>query len=267
MEPISCVNCCHNPLQIGNVGTPFGYCQRHRLVLDDARNSTCGHLLRKDLPIEMAEAERDAHAKIVGSDHPYELHDIGIKKRARVEVVRGQLPVDAVVDEVVGYGQLGAKIATLAALRRIPGGRAEVALSSLGRSYVSNCVRRDGSWTSGVHLLWWTLHRLPESPMLELTDLREMNGLNVLRAYSIARWYVVLSRLLLVSDIGFHASKCGDDLGALSMLADAAISQTEPGSSSDLTEWLMSKRDRIQRIFPRRRYEQMANALRAVEPD
>ena len=61
MGPLSCVNCCHNPLQLGPVGTAFGYCTRHRAILNQPQLTTCGRLLRKDLLAESARRQSAIH--------------------------------------------------------------------------------------------------------------------------------------------------------------------------------------------------------------
>jgi hypothetical protein len=40
---------------------------------------------------------------------------------------------------------------------------------SLGRAYTNRCVERGGSWTSGIHLLWWTRRRLVEAEVFDPT--------------------------------------------------------------------------------------------------
>lgn len=73
MEPLSCVNCLHNPLQLGGVGTAFGYCTAHRVVLHESHHTTCGQLLRKDLLSVRATAEQKLHRRSFHVDFVQEL--------------------------------------------------------------------------------------------------------------------------------------------------------------------------------------------------
>jgi hypothetical protein len=61
MMLLSCVNCCHNPLQSDLLGTQYGYCTQHRRLLLVPEQLTCGRHLRKDLGLETAARERALH--------------------------------------------------------------------------------------------------------------------------------------------------------------------------------------------------------------
>ena len=177
MTPISCANCCHNPLQTGPVGYPVGHCTRFKVTLLSPGHTTCGNLQRKDLQRERAETERADHARTFSTTF---VSDLTTGKRSAL-VEEGTHPIessDIVLREVHSYG-IVSKIASLATLRAMSGVRAELALTSLGRSYFANCMRRDGRWTSGIHLAWWMLGRLPEVPRIELQDLREESTLHL----------------------------------------------------------------------------------------
>ncbi|MGH7298658.1 MAG: hypothetical protein ACRELB_27200, partial [Polyangiaceae bacterium] len=63
MMLLSCVNCCHNPLQSDCLGTSVGYCTQHRRLLLVPSQLTCGRQFRKDLPAAEASRERDTHEK------------------------------------------------------------------------------------------------------------------------------------------------------------------------------------------------------------
>jgi hypothetical protein len=173
MEPLSCVNCCHNPLQLGSIGTAFGHCTRHGVALVHPHATTCGQLLRKDLLIQSADRERRLHSKVYRTDRVSLVVAPEVDATYLTERPSEQVPTDAIVEEVQAYGAVDKKIATMAALRRISGPRAEVAMLSLSRAYVANCFRRDRKWKSSVHLLFWTLQRLHEEPVFAPTDLRE----------------------------------------------------------------------------------------------
>jgi hypothetical protein len=260
MEPLSCVNCCHNPLRAGVVGLDFGFCTRHGVVLRAQSESTCGQLLRKDLLVESARKLRATHAKRFPKARVVDLYAPRSASRSAklVEEPDAALRIDAVVDEAVGYARYERehKIASLAAMRRIPGIRGEVALAALGRSYVHNCWERDRRWTAGVHVLWWTLERLDTDPSEPLpVELHGLEGLSVPRAVAIAKWTAVALRLYLVSDVGAFAAASDDDVGRLSDLADRALGAVEPGDGPGLVRWLASDRTRHRRALPAARYE------------
>jgi hypothetical protein len=122
-----------------------------------------------------------------------------------VEKPNGQLPGDVVLEEARSYGEFGSKIATLAALHRVPGARAEIALLSLSRAYLSNCYARDGAWTAGVHLAFWTLEVLTREPTFEATDLRGPFTKRLEVVTAIASWTLISFRLALLTDVAERA--------------------------------------------------------------
>jgi hypothetical protein len=171
-----------------------------------------------------------------------------------------------VVDEAVAYARYERerKIASLAAFRRVPGIRADLALASLGRAYVSWCWERDRRWTSGLHVLWWSISRLAEIPSDPgPTELHETDsGVPLGRLVSIAKWTVMVLRLYLVSDIGRNAQRADDEAGILAELTDEALAATAPGDAAGLAKWLRGKSARVTRALPEKRYEELASALR-----
>jgi hypothetical protein len=228
--------------------------------------STCGQLLRKDLLADSAESFRASHAKIYPKVRVVDLYEP--KNSARNAKLAGpdtEGPQgDAVVEESVAYAHYDreSKIASLAALRRIGGIRGELAVASLGRSYVQNCWRVDRRWTSGLHVLWWTLERLGKPPSEpEPRDLRDIEGLALTRAVSIAKWTTVALGVYLVSDVGAFAASAGDDVGRLSDLADQALGAVEPGDGDGLARWLGTHASRYRRALPPERYDELAAAL------
>lgn len=267
MEPLSCANCCHNPLRAGIVGLDFGFCTRHGVVLRAQSESTCGQLLRKDLLVESARTLRSAHAKRYPKTRVVDLYEPRSAARSAglVEEPNPALRRDAVIDEAVAYARYErrAKIASLAAMRRIAGIRGEVAMAALGRSYVHNCWEHDRRWTAGVHVLWWTLERLDAAPSEPRpVELHGIEGLPLSRAVAIAKWTAIALRLYLVSDIGVFAAASQDDVGRLSNLADRALGAVEPGDGAGLLRWLTSERPRYGRALPMARYEAIVAELR-----
>lgn len=270
MVPLSCVNCCHNPLQLGPLGTAFGYCTRHRVVLNQPHVTTCGQLLRKDLLAKSATAERVLHAKTYPPDRVVTVArpDMLAAKKGFAEKANGQqLPADPVVEEAQNYGQLDSKIGTMAALHRIPGARAEVAMLSLSRSYFRNCVSKKGSWTAGMHLLFWTLGRLDQEPAIAATDIRGPIAFSLARTIAVARWTLIAFRLAFIGDVGEAAEKEGDKAGKLALLPSNAV-RAVPGINPDgLLAWLSTSRPRWSSALSPHRYAMLKKELHQVEDD
>jgi hypothetical protein len=175
MIVLSCLNCCHNPLQSDTLGTSVGYCSQHRRLLLAPSQLTCGRLFRKDLPAADAVRERDLHKKGFSEAAVVRLSENrpangGYTSTATKDFAN--LASDPVAVAALDYGKLETKIASLYQLRFLPGVRPELAMMSLGRAYVNWCVENKGRWTSGVHLVWWTRLRLLEDPKIEIRDLR-----------------------------------------------------------------------------------------------
>jgi hypothetical protein len=267
MVPLSCLNCCHNPLQLGPIGTAFGYCTRHRIVLTHPQATTCGQLLRKDLLAREAGVEQAKHAaqysasKVVVLTAP----KAGAIEQGLAERPNGQLPADPVIDEVRNFGSLDSKIATMAALHRIPGCRAEVAMLSLSRSYFRNCTAHGGKWTAGVHLLEWTLGRLEREPVLAATDLQGPISFSLERTIAVARWTVVAFRLSFIADVAARARKERDSVGRLAQFVDDVIGVAPPDEPQKLLAALARRRSRWRRVFPEKRYTELREELHADE--
>jgi hypothetical protein len=263
MEPLSCVNCCHNPLQLGPVGTSFGYCTRHRVLLTQPHRTTCGQLLRKDLLSESAAREQTVHTRQYSPEHIALVVDPGVAAAPHglVEKPNGQVKRDAVIEEVLNYGGLDSKIATMAALHRVPGCRAEVAMLSLSRGYFKTCVSRGGPWTSAVHLAYWTLDRLDVEPELAATDLRGPIGFSVARTIALAQWAIVAFRLAFLADVGRQAQRERDPAGRLATLAPTAAAAAPPTNPGLLLHWLGQKRGQWRAAISPRRYAKLRESL------
>lgn len=265
MIPLSCVNCCHNPLQLGSVGTAFGFCTRHRLLLLQPHTTTCGQLLRKDLLAESAGREQTIHVKTYSPRRvaPLASPAKDAAEASLVEAANGQLPHDQVVEEVQSFGRLDSKIATMAALHRIPGSRAEIAMLSLSRGYFRNCTQapRRGPWTSGLHLLFWTLDRLDVEPTIDATDLRGPIAHSLERTIALARWAIVALRLALVADVGRRAVAQRDPVGELAMLPFKAIEATRVPDADRLLAWLKRTKAQWRKPLSRERYGELRDRL------
>jgi hypothetical protein len=265
VRPLSCLNCCHNPLQLGPLGTSFGYCTRHRLVLNNAEATTCGHHLRKDLLFDSAARERATHRKaypegtVVLVTRPGTSAGPDLARKAN-----GHLPDDGVVEQVRSYGDLGSRIATMAALHQIPGARAESAMLSLSRGYFRNCLAMGGTWTSGIHLLFWTLRRLDQDPPIAATDVRGPLAGSLEHTVALARWSLVALRLAFVGDVAQAALAEGDQTGRLTSLPGKAMAATAGGDADGLLHWLKASRPRWSLALSNRRYRQINEEIHAA---
>jgi hypothetical protein len=267
----SCQNCWFNGLQYGALGLSVGYCVRHRKVLGAPDDTTCGLHLRKDLPLGRARQVGDVH---VHKKH-YPVHEIVMvrDKGPTFDTVSDDpKDIKTLISDPVGatayeYGALGSKIESLAVLRNTAGARAEVALASLGRGYVANCVARNGRWTSGIHLYWWTKLRLIEEPIILASDLRSTDGIKLSRQVALTAWSVVMLRLTLIDDIAEHAASQGHNFGRARGLLSKAAEDVQDFNFRSLRKWLLSTALPIlDHRLPYKAYVQLANELHKEEP-
>jgi hypothetical protein len=182
-----------------------------------------------------------------------------------VERTNGHTPTDAVIEEVQAYGMVDSKIGTMAALHRIAGPRAEVAMLSLSRAYVANCFRRDRKWTSGVHLLFWTLQRLDEEPIFAPTDLREPLAFSLAQTNAIAKWTLIMFRLGLIADVATYASVSHDIVARLKKFAINASAISSPTDPERLLAWLSAKKASWWRPLSPSRYARIREQLHEEE--
>ncbi|MBI4701466.1 MAG: hypothetical protein HY744_09950 [Deltaproteobacteria bacterium] len=264
---LSCVNCCHNPLQSDSLGMQTGYCTEHRRLLLAPEQLTCGRQMRKDLPAASAARQRELHELRFSPAAIMRLTDKsrvpvngGYTSAQRADLV--PLLQDTVARAILDYGKLDKKIASLAQLRFLAGVRPELAMLSLGRAYLNRCVARGGKWDSGVHLLWWTRQRLADEPAVQVGDLRTSSPLPLSRQVELAKWSIVMLRLIFVSDVAGYAKGSGR-IGKLAFLAESAAAKTGELSPSRLLRWV--RREGVARFdaaLPEKRYEQIARDLR-----
>lgn len=259
----SCANCWFNGLQAGSVGISVGYCTEHRVVLRQPDHTTCGRHIRLDLTFDSAQQQSRLHSAV------YTCLD-GVQRVADGAVVRdggyidhrvAALRSDPVGAIVTDYGEYGAKIESLAQLRALGTSRAEFALLSLGRAYVDRCVSRGGRWTSGLHLLWWTRQRLIDHlrPALSAADFRYQSAGSIGRQIELAQWWLVMLRLVFISDIGAHALDEDGTMGELADVAERAAADTQVPSLRKLTAWIRSTGlPLLDRCLPESRYRELA---------
>ncbi|MEZ4293575.1 MAG: hypothetical protein R3B70_01265 [Polyangiaceae bacterium] len=271
MLPISCVNCCFNGLQYDTIGTSFGFCTEHKKVLLSPSETTCGRLLRKDLLLPSARRQNELHAQRYTPSAVCSLRTGSPVNGTHASSDRADIKLlqqDPVSDSIVNYGRLGTKIASLAQLKVLPGPRAELALLSLGRTYVQRCIDRGGSWKSGLHLMWWTGSRLAEDPRIDLADLRVELSISIARQVELAKWALMMLRLTFVSDVGHHASSSKEPIRKLADLPEEAAADTNALSASKLRLWI--KRNGVKRFdaaLPESRYERLSSELSRAEGD
>jgi hypothetical protein len=238
---------------------------RHHVVLTRSHLTTCGQLLRKDLLIESAERERKVHLLVYRPDRVSLVTNPHASATKLIERISGVTPTDAVIEEVQAYGSVDQKIATMAALHRVEGPRAEIAMLSLSRAYVENCFRRDQKWTAGVHLLFWTLQRLNLDPVFAPTDLREPLGYSLAQTTAVARWSVVVFRLALIADVATYASQSHHPVARLKAFAINASAVAPPTAPERLLAWLTERKSRWSAPLSEARYRRLRRQLHRDE--
>jgi hypothetical protein len=262
----SCANCWFNGLQSGSVGLSVGYCTQHRVVLRQPDETTCALQLRQDLLIDGALQQSRLHrAAYQREDGVQRLADLAPAANGDyVDPDTSFIRHDRVAAVVADYGEYGTKIESLAQLCALRSFRAELAMLCLGRGYVHRCVSRDGSWTSGIHLLWWTRQRLSEDlrPELQPADLRYQMAVSLDRQIDLARWWLLMLRLVFISDLGTYADGNGGPEGELAGLAEQAAADTGIPALAKLASWTQRVGiPAIDRCFPEQRYRQLALEL------
>lgn len=262
--PLSCVNCAYNGLQYDTLGTSIGYCTEHRRILLTPSELTCGRLFRKDLPLATATAEQQRHesryspsaisllrtGKLANGSH-------SLDSKSEHHALRS----DRVAKAVMDYGRLDTKIESLAQLSMLDGARADIALMSLGRTYVRRCTSRGGEWTSGLHLFWWIRARLTTEPTVAVTDIRVETALSLSRQIDLAKWAVLMLRLTVIADIGNYA-KSHQTLRHVNDLAERAAVETGELSFSKLYRWIQRMGwDAVNKALPEDEYERLSTQL------
>jgi hypothetical protein len=221
--------------------------------------------LRKDLLLPRARKERELHQLHFSPSAVQLLHTREPANGKSTSSSADDLQVlagDVVSAAVSSYGRLGTKIESLSQLSALPGVRAEVARLSLGRTYVARCIERNGAWTSGLHLLWWTRQSLEREPEITIDDLRGELALPLARQLELAKWSVLMLRLIFVSDMGHHAQGSDRRVASLRSLAEDAASETAKLSYGVLLRW-MAKQGvaRFDRALARSRYESLSESV------
>lgn len=241
MKLHACQNCWFNGLQYGDIGSVRGYCVRHRKILNRPDRTTCGLHLRKDLTLKRAEETAKVHGQHYANDV---VSRIAENKAYSSDVSSEQsdlsrLKKDSVADAVTDYGELGSTIESLAQLKVMPGARAELAMLSLGRGYVNNCVARNGgTWTSGLHLYWWSRRRLTDIPEIRIDDLRSTGVTPLARQSDLSAWSLIMLRVTFIEDMTTYAARQGDPLGKVPSLTEQAALALDSFNLRNLAKWL-----------------------------
>jgi hypothetical protein len=264
----SCQNCWFNGLQYGLLGLPVGYCTRHKTILNSSDETTCGLHLRKDLGLGRATQVGDLHRERYPT---WQIVSLLTARAAKEETSSrepdlDQLRRDVVGDAVFEYGMLRSKIASLARLRYTVGARPELAMLSLGRGYVANCVSRSGRWTSGLHLYWWTRERLAQEPSIAASDIRRLGGIQLSRQVTLTSWSLIMLRLTFVEDVATHAAAQQDPFGSAQGLLNQAAEEVQDFNIRTLLRWIHAKAlPLLDKRLPYKRYAALAAELHRQE--
>lgn len=270
MKLHSCQNCWFNGLQYGALGLAVGYCSRHKKILNAADGTTCGLHLRKDLSINRAREFSIAHIKKYTSKCVVRIIDADCHESdtSDGDKDKNHLRKDAVADAVVDYGELGSTIESLAQLKAIPGARAELAMLSLGRAYVANCISRNGKWTSGLHMYWWSRSRLTDIPEIRVEDLRSVGATNLSRQSDLTAWSLVMLRVTFIEDITTYANQQNDPLGKVYSLTEQAALSMDSFNLRNLKKWLKKEAEpQLDARLSQARYAELAAELHKDRED
>lgn len=237
---ISCENCAFNALQHDTVGSAIGYCSLHKKSLRASRFTTCGSLLRKDLDFESNESVTIWHKKhfdsltvhlLVPGSNKEEFASSNLDRIAR-DVVGKHL--------VVPNTDERSKIGSIVELRKGRTIRSDFAYLSTSRTYVQFCESNSKNWTSGIHLFRWTSQRILHKKDVLLSDLRSSAYDTEKRQIEMIHLDLILTRLKLISDIGYLAKKHNDDAGRLADIYDLACAALDTSKLEKLEKWIKS---------------------------
>lgn len=264
MKLHSCQNCWFNGLQYGALGLSIGYCVRHKKILNAPDGTTCGLHLRKDLTLARALEVSEIQKKEFPIEFVCRIND-GQHHESDVSDNQKDMELlkrDSVADSVSDYGELGSTIESLAQLNAMPGARAELAMLSLGRGYTNNCFQRDGKWTSGVHLYWWSRRRLTDIPDIKIEDLRSVGATQLSRQMLLTSWSLIMLRLTFIEDIINYARQQDDPLGSVQSLTEQAALSLNNFNLRSLAKWLKTVAiPQLDARLSKSRYVELANEL------
>lgn len=264
MKLHSCQNCWFNALQYGALGLAVGYCSRHKKILNAADSTTCGLHLRKDLSVNRAREVSVVHQQHYTSDCITRVVDACCYESdvSDSDKDKNHLRKDTVADAALDYGELGSTIESLAQLKALSGARAELAMLSLGRAYVANCISKKGKWTSGLHMYWWSRSRLTDIPEIKVEDLRSVGATSLSRQSDLTAWSLVMLRVTFIEDITTYAGQQSDPLGKVGSLTEQAALSMDTFNLRNLKEWLKNKAGpQLDARLSQARYAELATKL------
>jgi hypothetical protein len=260
----TCQNCWFNALQYGAFGLTVGYCSRHQKILNAPDITTCGLHRRKDLTLKRSEEVSEVHQNMYSSEFivriiDNEQHENDFSENDKdIELLRK----DEVADVASDFGALGSTIESLSQLKAMQGARAELAMLSLSRGYVSNCISRNGKWTSGLHLYWWSRKRLDSIPDIRVEDLRSVGATQLARQSMLTAWSLMMLRLTFIEDITEYAEQQKDALGKVRGLTEQAASALDTFNLNNLAKWIKRKAiPQLDARLPYSRYKELASDL------
>jgi hypothetical protein len=103
---------------------------------------------------------------------------------------------------------------------------------------------------------------LADEPLLNVDDIRGEAPLALERRIELAKWSIVMLRLIFVSDVALHAREAGHRFGRLATLAEEAAEETKVLSSRRLLTWAARKgRPRFESILPESAYIRISQQL------
>uniref|UniRef100_UPI0040561CF6 hypothetical protein n=1 Tax=Candidatus Electrothrix sp. TaxID=2170559 RepID=UPI0040561CF6 len=230
-------------------------------------DTTCGLHLRKDLTVSRAIEVSVIHKTHYTPEYIARLHDgrCYTPDVSNNEKDKEHLRKDVIADIVVDYGELGSTIESLAQLKAIPGARAELAMLSLGRGYIANCMSCGGKWTSAVHLYWWSRRRITEIPEIKVEDLRSAGATQLARQADLTSWSLMMLRLTFIDDIATYANQQDDALGTVSNLPEQAALALDSFNLRTLSKWLKKEAaPQLDARLSHLRYTELAKQLHAT---
>lgn len=259
---ISCENCAFNALQHDTVGSAVGYCSLHKKALRESCFTTCGSLLRKDIDFETNEQVAEWHRKQYDS---LSIHLL-VPNSSREEYISdnlGRIAADVVGRHlVIPDKDQKSKIGSIVELRKGRTIRSDFAFLSTSRTYVQFCESKSKNWTSGIHIYRWTSRSLLYKRDVKLGDLRFSAYENEERQIEMIHLDLILSRLRLISDIGYLAKKHEDDAGGLSEVYDLACAALDTSDLGKLEKWIRSIGQKfLARALPESRLIELGKSL------
>lgn len=261
----SCANCWFNGLQYGSIGLSVGYCTEHKLVLRRSEDLTCRRHMRKDFLLHSARVFQLHHQRAFSEDKVVVMATGNAPGNGEfTEESPAFIRNDSVGDIVADYGEYDTKIESLAQLRTLRTFRSEFAMLSLGRAYTDRCIKRGGSWASGIHLLWWIKRRMLDLEVYEPTpsDFRYSAAGSLQRQVDLAEWSLLMLRLTFISDLGVHSQGAADSVESLQEVAEQAALETEIPNKRKLLSWIKRKGNSfLEDAMPESRYRAITAKL------